>query len=538
MGWSAYELASTLDVVRETRRRATEQIAPIAPGEKPSIRERSPLDEVYPAREGGVHAHKLGDDGSAELGGRHGHAILYRGAIWFSELDGAHAHGAGEDGAVDEETDHVHKLYLELDDETTELELGPTSSHTHEELVNTTVLDGVHQHEVEINGRAIATLLPAEFRELFGVAEALRFAGEAREAVGQAVVPTGGKSLAEWWGSGYGSPAVRKYLASWVSDTVIRATESDGNVRLLVPSSELGDSSRWIILDGAVVVSEVEADLGEMAARESATLALTVDRPRISVAERTFETVEENEVCECRLDVELVTDAPDPEAVESAVLSRAVESLIEPYIGRVVESVAGDDRAWDLQIMEFGISDNDNFWPRSMADDLLRALEGAPLEAIEYRPHHFDHLPLEAVLRFPKGIVLNTVGQGQKMRVIESGGRAPTGRKLKAIMDRMGMSKEEVLADSVGSILGVGFLDGDRGGEAIHEKLRSAEARGRLLDYLGVSVDFQDAPFVPIFVPGLRRPIIYRTGVNSEARRSISFVTHPSAGGRVRASAA
>ena len=533
-GWTGLELAITLDVVRAVRMRASEAL--LSPADSPSMEERGAQDHVYPSKEGGIHAHRVADDGSTTLGGRHGHAILFRGSIWFSEIDGAHEHEAGEEGRVGAESEHEHTIFIDIDGETEELVLAGTTDHDHEALVGTTTMDGVHQHEADVDGRPVKTLLPEEFRELFGAVESLQFAGEARESVGQAAVPTGGKSLSAWWGAGYGSPAVRRFLLPWIMGQAVRESAIETDVKLIVPTAELSESSRWLLFAGEELLSAHEADEGLGTARESAALAIAAERPRIELVERTFEASGDGEVCTRIALFELRGD-PDAGAVESSVLSRAVESLLAPAIGRVVEARADLERAWDLRVMEFGLSDNDNFWPRSMGEKLLRVLEGAPLEAIEYRPHHFDHLPLEAVLRFPKGVVLNTVGQAQQLRIVESGGKAPTGQKLRMIMERMGMTEEEVLAESVGTIFAVGLLDGDRAGESIHEKLTSAKDRGRLQDYLGVSVDFQEAPFVPMFVPGMKRPLVYRTDVNEDARRSISFVTHPSAGGRVEAAA-
>lgn len=533
-GWTGLELAVTLDAVRVTRSRASEAL--LGPSENPSMVERSSRDNVYPSKEGGIHAHRVKDDGSTELGGRHGHAVLYRGSIWFSEIDGAHEHAAGEEGRVDTESEHEHTIFMDVDGETQEIVLAGTTDHGHESLVGTTSLDGVHQHEAEIGDRPVKTLLPDEFRELFGAVESLRFAGEARESVGQAAVPTAGKSLSEWWGAGYGSPAVRKYLLPWVIGQAVRESAIETDVKLIVPTADLSDSAKWLLFAGEELLSAHEADEGLAAARESAALAIATERPRIELVERSFEDAGDGESC-TRVAVFELRGEPDADDVEEAVLARAVESLLSPFVGRVVEARSDLERAWNLTVMEFGISDNDNFWPRSMGEKLLRVLEGAPLEAIEYRPHHFDHLPLEAVLRFPKGVVLNTVGQAQQLRIVESGGNMPTGKKLAMIMERMGMTEEEVRVESVGTIVGVGLLDGDRAGEAIHAKLKSADSRGRLSDYLGVSVDFQEAPFVPMFVPGMKRPLVYRTDVNEKARRAISFVTHPSAGGEVTAAA-
>ncbi|KKK55784.1 hypothetical protein LCGC14_3071100, partial [marine sediment metagenome] len=61
--------------------------------------------------------------------------------------------------------------------------LGATA-HDHEKLTSTTALDGLHQHNAEINEDEVATLTPEEFRALFGVIEEIRISTSLAEDIG------------------------------------------------------------------------------------------------------------------------------------------------------------------------------------------------------------------------------------------------------------------------------------------------------------------------------------------------------------------
>lgn len=229
-------------------------------------------------------------------------------------------------------------------------------------------------------------------------------------------------------------------------------------------------------------------------------------------------------------------EGPEDDTAEDAeerTLERAVESMMAPWSGRVVE--AEGESAWEVVVLEAGLSTNGNWWPASLLSDKgIRALEGAPIEVIEIGRKN-DHLPMEILERLPSGVVVNLAGQLTDVRFDRgAGGRVPKGKDMEAIASVTGLTQEEVERESQGSIFGLARFNDEGRGAELASALRSAEARGGLESFLGVSVDFERAD--PILAVG-SRPLRVRTDIDLTGRNVLDVVTRPSGGGKFQSAA-
>ena len=522
-------------------------------------------DHVSPRREGGIHAHTLQDDGATDgAGGRHAHAFLYRGAILFTEHDGAHAHESGEDGRTAPESEHKHAAILRMQDgETLIVEFVGATAHDHEKLTSTTALDGLHQHSAEINSDEVATLTPEEFRALFGVIEEIRFSTSLAEDIGANRLETGGLSLQQFWAAGKGTTEVRELLASYVRgdgpDAAVRETVEEhqvgsnhtvvenfvvwlGSETIAIQES---DEDKFILIGSespALKLREFNASLG--AARLAATAAVNEENSYIPLARFVGTALEGpaegKPIYRDFATYHLVRDAVAREAVAREAVDTALEQLTRRagayHCGHFIGAREAESHAWDVVVIEAGISRNRNFWPTSVLEKLAKegTFDGSPLEAIQASPTKLSHLPVEAVMRLRgHSITMNGVGQLQDLAFEADGGTVPDDDEVRILAKVLGVTEAEVRKQSKGRLIAIARLDKSDTGSAIEDRLASAAERGSLEDYLGLSIDVDRAPAVGINVPG-KAPILLRTDIDGAGGKVlVDFVTHPSAGGKV-----
>lgn len=512
-----------VDLLRaqESCERALEQLVGVAPTMDES--EADVRSSYVPRRrEGGIHAHRLDGDGGAEFGGAHRHAFLYKGVMYMTEKDGEHEHDSAEGTELAGESEHTHRAFVPgPDGKMLEVAFEAGTEHTHEKLTGVTVHDGLHEHEAKVEGADVKTLTPEEFRAMFGAVESVQIDGEL-------TVSTGGLELRDWWADGEGAAEAREALARYA---VGEAVELEAMGEPMFDSEAAGYYA--VVTDSYELVADLtDGDLER--AVESAVALVTRERPRLILAGPPGRCAAGGRSYRpAMFRLELIEQAG---RARESLVCRAVESTVDPWGGRVLEA-AGDDLTWELVVIEFGLSNNGNFWPNTMAEELARAFEGVPIEEIQYSPMHRDHLFDDRVLRrFPGGATGNFVGLVDGLKVAESaGGKAlgkpPTGKALEAIAKVATMTPDEVIAASSGGIVGVARFDKNDKGRNVDAQLRTAESSGHLANYLGVSIDASHAPFTPVHVPGMRRPVRVRTAVDKTDRCVVTLATRPSAGG-------
>lgn len=553
-GWGHGELMTAL--------RATESLFQ-AREQELSMTPRPNRDTVRPRREGGIHAHSLDDDGNALTGGRHAHAFLYQGSILFTELDGAHGHEPGEGERTDQEQEHTHSAEIELPDgEVLRVTFEQTTPHDHEKLASTTALDGLHQHTATIDGEPVTTLTPEEFRTLFGVIEEIHLSPSLAEAVGASTIHTGGDSLLGYWRKGRGTEAVRELLASYVRD-------DDGPVREAVEEHEVGakfttaegfainlghqamaiqerDEDRFILIASADgpprVLREFNTSMAN--ARLAATAAITDELEHVTLAEFVGTALDgPAEGREIFRELSNYWLQHEPRAAE-AIAAQAIDLALDQLTRKAGEHGCGwftaraaeaDSHSWDVVIIQAGLSRNRNFWPARVLEGLVDVFEGAPLEAIQASPTKMSHLQADALMQLNgHSVALNGAGQLKNVRWEPGeGGRTPDDAEVRTLAKVLGVSEAEVKRQSRGRLVATAMLDQSDVGNAVEDRLASAEDRDSLDDYLGLSIDVDRAPAVGIKVPG-GKPILLRTDVDGDAGKVVvDFVSHPSAGGRV-----
>lgn len=521
---------------------------------------------VHPDPEGGIHAHNLLEDGTADLGGRHIHVFLWRGRLVMTERDGAHGHAPAEGERTAEDNSHVHHATVILDNSNPELAtFEAATAHSHEKLTATTALDGLHQHTGKIGGVEILTLEPGEFVKLFPVIEEIQLSPELAARIGTRQIHTGRTDLQAFWAAGHGTQEVRELLAPFALDTAI-AQEA-------VEEWEAG--SKWITVEGFVIGlgnkaislkdppaqpifiligddnTNTRVVLRKMqttkeAARVAAMAAVTKQNNYLILAElagtATEGQAEGREVFREIATYSLIPDDSTAIAAATEAIAEALESFTLSHCGRFVAGAAEahEPRQWNVVVLQAGLSKNRNFWPTQTLDQIAVALEGAPLEAIQATPrgaHHpikMTHLPVHARMNLGgHSITLNGVGQLKNLRYEPTaGGQEPTAEETELIAKVLGTTPEEVKAQSKGRIVGTAYLDNTDRGNALEEMLASALDRDSLGEYLGLSIDVDRAPAIPINIPGAN-PILLRTGVDGTGRAVVDFVSHPSAGGQI-----
>ena len=518
-GWGAVDFFRA----REIAARALEQI------DLPRMdRGRTHDDYVPRTREGGIHGHRLNMAGRAELGGAHRHSFLYKGVMYMTEKDGAHEHDAAEGELVASESEHTHKAFVPAGEggAMVEVEFAGSTDHEHEKLVAVTVHDGVHEHTADVEGEAVKTLTPEEFRAMFGEVAAVMIGGNGPDGM----VATEGLELRDWWADGKGNAEAREALARYALDEAVTMSPMDCPLSV---DSDAGGYYAIVGADYATIGDVCDVDLER--ALEAAIAKVDREHPVVALAgPPAGEGLEGGRVMRPLLYKFELTESG---RARESIICTAVEGFTDPWGGRVIE--AADDLVWELVVLEFGLSDNGNFWPNTIGDELVRALEGVPIEEVQYDPLMRDHLPAGVLRRFPGGATGNFVGLVDGLRVDSStGGKAPAGRALEAIAAEMKIDAAAVVAASRGAIVGMARFDKSQRGRNVDAQLRTAEAAGHLDHFLGVSIDVSHAPFTPLRVPGLRRPIRVRSAVDATDRRVVTLATRPSAGGTFVASVA
>ena len=240
-GWSLLDMMRVHDALQEAMAATEDDFFDMffEPEPGPMV-ENPPGEFIFVSREGGIHAHPLGDDGSATIGGRHSHAFLLDGVIHFTESDGAHQHTSGEaDPETDEESDHEHRAFLA---DGTELIFAATSPHSHEKVVDTTVEDGLHEHTAKMDGGVeIKTLSPVDFRQLFGSAQEARAAEAVASYVAGMPTPIFAARVVEGeWNVTVIQAGLSKNLNFWPASLLAeRGTEIFENVPLEVLKFDL-----------------------------------------------------------------------------------------------------------------------------------------------------------------------------------------------------------------------------------------------------------------------------------------------------------
>ena len=514
-GWGAVDFFRA----REIAARALEALH----DDLPRMDRGSTHDEFVPrTREGGIHAHLLNMAGRAELGGQHRHAFLFRGVMYMTEKDGAHEHEAAEGTATGAESEHEHKAFVPAGEGGTmvEVEFADTTDHTHEKLVAVTVFDGLHEHTADVEGETVKTLTPEEFRAMFGEVAQVMIGGMPES---DGMIATEGLELRDWWAEGKGTTEAREALARYALDEAVTMAPMDCPLSV---DSEADGHYAIVGPDYATIGDVAEADLER--ALEAAIAAVDREHPNVALAgPPAGEGLEGDRVMRPLLYRFELTDTG---RARESIICTAVEGFTDPWGGRVLE--AADDLLWELVVLEFGLSDNGNFWPNTIGTELVRALEGVPIEEVQYDPLMRDHLPDGVLRRFPGGATGNFVGLVDGLKVDSStGGKVPTGRALEAIAKHMSLEPAAVVTASRGAIVGMARFDKSNRGRNVDAQLRTAEAAGHLDHFLGVSIDVSHAPFTPLRVPGLRRPIRVRSAVDATDRRVVTLATRPSAGG-------
>ena len=134
-------------------------------------------------REGGAHSHIL-DRKKKETGldGAHCHLFALepdregaRARVLYTLFDGPHQHKLPKEAANDTKEDgkHKHKIRIfhygaDYYDEGLILDTETSEGHVHKLLVASTVMDGLHQHDLTLpDGKKVTSLLPGEYASLF-----------------------------------------------------------------------------------------------------------------------------------------------------------------------------------------------------------------------------------------------------------------------------------------------------------------------------------------------------------------------------------
>ncbi len=114
--------------------------------------------------EGGIHPHSLErENKQTKRDGAHSHLFIFPdGTVYETEFDGWHNHELVEEDSNETKPQtsiHNHRIIINGEEFFTE----DTDDHDHQALVRNTAFDGLHDHELEINGQKVRSMSPGEF---------------------------------------------------------------------------------------------------------------------------------------------------------------------------------------------------------------------------------------------------------------------------------------------------------------------------------------------------------------------------------------